>query len=96
MLSPADEYVANFVKEVNRGRVVTVEAVMTPVPQSYVREGIKITPGTTVEVAARLILSTPGAHEGSIVGPDGGLMGIVNLRQLLGSIVNDKETTTAD
>ncbi|MFN7093083.1 MAG: glycine betaine/L-proline ABC transporter ATP-binding protein [Allorhizobium sp.] len=95
VLSPADEYVANFVKEVNRGRVVTVEAVMTPVPRPYVGEGIKISVGTTVEVAARLVLST-GAHEGSVVGPDGSLIGIVDLRQLLGSIVNDKETTTAD
>lgn len=62
VLRPADDYVANFVKEVNRGRVVHVEAVMTPAT-AHVSGKPTVISGTTVEDALRL-LSCDAADEG--------------------------------
>ena len=51
VLNPADEYITAFVKEVNRGRVVNVETIMTPLSGNP--EGMPIARGTVLEAAAR-------------------------------------------
>ncbi|EJZ18941.1 glycine betaine/L-proline ABC transporter ATP-binding protein, partial [Rhizobium sp. Pop5] len=57
VLRPADDYIANFVKEVNRGRVIHVEAVMTPLHAGAAPVGLAIAAGTTVEEAVRMLAS---------------------------------------
>jgi len=42
VLRPADDYVANFVKEVNRGRVIQVDAIMDPVTPEEAADAIKV------------------------------------------------------
>src|SRR5690606_17500323 len=89
VLRPADEYVASFVKEVNRGRVVQVEAVMTPMT-AYIPEGLPvIAAGTTVEEAVRVLASMPEGQV--IVARSGEPMGTVTLRQLAAAMVNAQE-----
>ncbi|MDA4844691.1 quaternary amine ABC transporter ATP-binding protein [Hoeflea poritis] len=51
VLNPADDYISNFVKEVNRGRVILVETIMKPL--SGDPEGMGIATGTTLEEAAK-------------------------------------------
>lgn len=51
VLKPADDYITAFVKEVNRGRVINVETIMTPLSGSPV--GMPIAKGTVLEAAAR-------------------------------------------
>lgn len=70
----------------NRGRVVHVEAVMTPAT-SPVSGKPAIPIGTTVEDTLR-ILSREVADEGVVVSPAGAPLGIVSLRQLSGAMVN--------
>ncbi|OLP53026.1 proline/glycine betaine ABC transporter ATP-binding protein [Rhizobium rhizosphaerae] len=92
VLRPADDYVANFVKEVNRGRVVHVEAVMTPLaPGNGAPHGPTIAAGVTIEEAVRLLASAP---EGDITVVDatGKPLGRVTFRQLAGAMVNAQET----
>ncbi|MBB5575575.1 MULTISPECIES: quaternary amine ABC transporter ATP-binding protein [Rhizobium] len=87
VLRPADEYVANFVKEVNRGRVVQVEAIMMPLPSAALTGGPTIAAGTTVEEAVRLLCSSPDG-EVHVVAPTGQPLGVVNFRQLATAMVN--------
>lgn len=87
VLRPADDYVANFVKEVTRGRVVHVDAVMEPPRVGLSPNGTTIQAGTTIEDALSLIASGPDGDV-AVVGHDGRPLGVVNLRQLAGAMVN--------
>lgn len=86
VLRPADEYVANFVKDVNRGRVVHVEAVMTPGGEQS-SSGPTIPAGTTVEEALR-ILSRQALESGIITAATGEPIGSVSIRQLASAMVS--------
>ena len=87
VLRPADDYVANFVKEVNRGRVVHVEAVMTPMRHGAGPGGPTIKAGTTVEEAVRM-LATAADGDVTVVAPSGEPIGLVTFRQLACAMVN--------
>lgn len=83
VLNPADDYVTNFVKEVNRGRVVHVEHVMT---QGEAPGSTKVAAGTTIEAAVRSIVN--GQDENAtVVDGSGNALGIVNLKQLAGMML---------
>ena len=90
VLRPADDYVANFVKEVNRGRVVQVDAVMRPLGASTA-SGPLISADVTIEDAVRLLADAP---EGDITVVDtaGKPVGTVTFRQLAGAMVNAQES----
>ncbi len=88
VLRPADDYIANFVKEVNRGRVVQVEAIMSPlVAGSAPNGGLTIPAGLTVEEAVRTLASAPEGDV-TVVAPSGDPMGVVTFRQLASAMVN--------
>ncbi|HXV31511.1 MAG TPA: glycine betaine/L-proline ABC transporter ATP-binding protein [Sinorhizobium sp.] len=95
VLRPADDYVANFVKEVNRGRVVHVEAVMAPLRPGFSAHGATIPAGTTIEDAMRII-ANGSDNDVAVVGPDGKQLGVVNLRQLAGAMVNSHGAASHD
>lgn len=86
VLRPADEYVANFVREVNRGRVVHVEAVMGPLLATAV-DGQTIPAHLTIEAALRVLTCAPDGDV-TVVNSSGQPVGMVNLRQLAGAMVN--------
>jgi glycine betaine/proline transport system ATP-binding protein len=92
VLRPADAYVANFVKEVNRGRVVQVQAVMTPLRSGVAASGQTIGAGTTVEDAVRMLASAPDG-EIAVVSPAGEAIGLVTFRQLAEAMVNTQGTS---
>ena len=92
VLRPADDYVENFVREVNRGRVVQVEAVMTPLAAGDAPAAPTVAAGTTVEDAMRLLVGGAQA-EIVVVGPDGAALGTVDLRQLAGATVNPRKAS---
>lgn len=87
VLRPADEYVANFVKEVNRGRVIQVGAVMQPVQPAFDGSGPTVDSEATVEEAVRKLASAP---EGDITVIDqmSRPIGTVTFRQLAAAMVN--------
>ncbi len=87
VLRPADDYVANFVKEVNRGRVVHVEAVMMPLIAGAQTVRMPITAGTTIEDAMRLLADTADGT-GTVVSSTGQPLGKVNFRQLAGAMID--------
>lgn len=85
VLRPADEYVANFVKEVNRGRVIHVEAIMANL-ESRVAGSPTVTVGTTIEDAIR-ILASEDSQEIVVVDNAGMPVGKVDLRKLAAATV---------
>lgn len=86
VLRPADSYIANFVKEVNRGRVIRVDAVMSPVPFGYPVNGATVVADSTIEDAMKIL-----AHRDSnnlvVVNSAGASVGTVDLKRLASAVV---------
>ncbi|GLS12666.1 quaternary amine ABC transporter ATP-binding protein [Hydrogenophaga electricum] len=83
VLQPADEYIANFVKDVNRGRVIRCRTLMqagAPV------EGPQVDASLVIEEAARL-LSAEGREAANVVNSKGRHLGVVTLSDIIGAIV---------
>jgi glycine betaine/proline transport system ATP-binding protein len=86
VLRPADDYIASFVKEVNRGRVIQIDAVMRPAGSEAPRTGLTIPAGTTLDLAAR-VLAEAKASELSVVDASGRLVGHASLDRIIAAIV---------
>ncbi|MDB5981504.1 MAG: glycine betaine/L-proline transporter ATP-binding protein [Pseudomonas sp.] len=56
VMKPADDYIANFVKEVNRGRVINVEALMTPFIRAKAGVKLAVPMDTSLESAVKLLV----------------------------------------
>jgi glycine betaine/proline transport system ATP-binding protein len=91
VLRPADDYVANFVKEVNRGRVVHVEAVMRPLTAPAASGGPVIAADVTIEDAVRLLANAPDGDI-TVIDASRNAIGIVTFRQLASAMVNAHDT----
>ena len=95
MLRPADEYVANFVKEVNRGRVVEVSAVMSPLRPGAAVSSFTVDASTTIEEAIRLLALAPDGDV-TVVGQGSRPVGVVTFRQLAAAMVNSDVAQMSD
>ncbi|WP_333815794.1 quaternary amine ABC transporter ATP-binding protein [Tabrizicola sp.] len=84
LLSPADDYIRRFVKDVNRGRFLKVDAVMQPGPPAC-GTGPAILPGATLDAAAST-LAASASEFAVIVGPGGQPLGHVSLRQITAAL----------
>ena len=83
VLKPADEYISNFVKDVNRGRVIRCRTLMTagaPV------EGPTVDPGLVIEEAARL-LSAENREAANVVNAKGKHLGVVTMSDVIAAMV---------
>lgn len=58
LMKPADPYIANFMKDINRARVLRVRAIMKPVEESD--EGPLVKGSTTIEAALQIFAETEG------------------------------------
>ncbi|WP_102957849.1 quaternary amine ABC transporter ATP-binding protein [Mangrovicella endophytica] len=85
LLRPADAYIANFVKEVNRGRVIEVRSVMTPLAEGPLASDA-IPADTTLEAAAEAI-NRGDADAIDVVDADGRRIGRISLRQIVAAMV---------
>lgn len=86
VLRPADEYVANFVREVNRGRVIQVEAIMDSLIHHDVSGTPTVTAGTTIEDAIK-ILAHGDSKDIIVVDTAGAPLGKVDLKKLAAATV---------
>ncbi|OCW57601.1 quaternary amine ABC transporter ATP-binding protein [Hoeflea olei] len=84
VLRPADEYISNFVREVNRGRVISVEMVMS----EFAGEpgGMPIRTGTVLEQAART-MTDAGVDEAHVVDADGKPLGRLKIGDVISAMV---------
>jgi len=84
VLKPADDYISAFVKEVNRGRVVNVETIMSPLSGNP--DGIALTAGTVLETAARE-MTAANLTAGHVVDSAGRPIGSLTLAAIISSMV---------
>jgi glycine betaine/proline transport system ATP-binding protein len=87
VLRPADQYIANFVKEVNRGRVIHVDAVMTPVPATHIVNDATVYSGSSIEDAMK-ILAHGDALDVVVIDAEGKPIGSVDLKCLASAVVS--------
>ncbi|MDQ0322997.1 glycine betaine/proline transport system ATP-binding protein [Pararhizobium capsulatum DSM 1112] len=88
VLRPADQYIENFVREVNRGRVIQVEAVMDPI-DATTPQGPVIPADTTIEDAVR-ILSAANATNAIVTNETGKHIGTTTFQKLVGAMVSPR------
>lgn len=94
VLHPADEYISSFVREVNRGRVISAEMVMTPL--SGEPQGMPIAQGTVLEVAAKK-MTDGGISMAHVVDEDGKPIGGLDINEVIAAMVTpvDHESAAA-
>ncbi|MCQ8781308.1 quaternary amine ABC transporter ATP-binding protein [Mangrovibrevibacter kandeliae] len=88
VMSPADDYVAAFVAEVNRGKVVKVETIMRPLSpdSSALSARSALVEGTSLEAAARSMTEAE-ATEAVVLDSGGHPVGTVTMRDVIGAMV---------
>ncbi len=89
LLQPADDYVANFVRDVNRGRVIRCRTLVVPGP---IVEGPELGANLTLEEAARHLGST-GHDQANVVGNKGRHLGSLTIGQILAAMVEPSKAS---
>lgn len=86
LLRPADDYIERFVKDVNRGRFIRIDAVMDPTTTAMEKGSLpKLKSGSTLEVAAKE-LTNSSCDAGIVTGAGGQPLGVVSLRQITAAL----------
>jgi glycine betaine/proline transport system ATP-binding protein len=93
VLKPADQYIANFVHEVNRGRVILVETIMATAAKTDPK-AISIKQGTYLEEAAKL-MTEASVMSATITGDDNKPLGTLSMQALIASMVTPAVHTKA-
>ena len=83
VLKPADDYIANFVKDVNRGRVIRSKTLMQP---GAAVEGPTVDAGMVIEEVAR-VLSAEGKDAANVVSSKGRHLGTLAMSDIIAAIV---------
>lgn len=90
ILRPADDYVAKFVKEVNRARFIHVSNIMRPLSEADSTEGPRIGVDASLEAAAQLLRQSE-AGSVRVVDRLGKIVGILDMNLLLNAMVMPAE-----
>ncbi|HEY1884972.1 MAG TPA: CBS domain-containing protein, partial [Roseiarcus sp.] len=82
---------ARFVKEVNRGRVLQVGAVMHPFVSTTAPPRIRVSARTTLEESAKMLVQS-GEESLAVIDDDGRMAGVVDIRQIVKAIAPPEQT----
>ncbi len=85
VLKPSNSYIADFIKEVNRGRVLSVGAVMSSTVLQPAA-GITVAQKDTLEIAAQKMVQH-GAERANVRGGDGAIIGALSLKDTINAMV---------
>jgi len=83
VLQPANDYIASFVRDVNRGRVIRCRTLVRPGPAVA---GPRVEAGLVIEEAARL-LSSEGLEAANVVNAKGAHLGVVTMSDIVAAMV---------
>ena len=83
VLKPANDYIASFVRDVNRGRVIRCRTLMVPGARV---EGPDVDPSLVIEEAARQ-LSVESKEAANVVTSKGKHLGVISMSDIIGAIV---------
>ena len=92
VLRPADEYISSFVREVNRGRVISVDMVMSPL--SGDPQGMPVKLGTVLEVAAKKMTDS-NVSMAHVTDADGKPVGALDIHEVISAMVTPVDHETA-
>lgn len=92
VLSPADDYITAFVKEVNRGRVIQAKTVMKPF--DGLTDGVRIEATTTLEAAAKAMTES-GQTKATIIDEAGTPTGTLDLQTMMAAMVTPAGSDTS-
>lgn len=95
VLNPADEYISSFVKEVNRGRVVKVKTIMTPVDESIGTEAISVSHNSLLEKAAKA-MTDGNQQKALVVDASGATIGMLDIHDVISAMVTPVEHEGAE
>lgn len=84
VLRPKDGYIADFVREVSRGKVITVRAVMRR--SDPAATAVTVAPGATLDEAARA-LTNADANRANVVDETGRHLGVVTLQKVVAEMI---------
>jgi glycine betaine/proline transport system ATP-binding protein len=91
VMEPADEYIQNFVKDVNRGRVILAESVMAP--GAHTGAKAEVSTKHTLEQAAR-IMSEADSPAVNVSDKSGSIVGHLDLGRAVAAIVKQEKRHT--
>ena len=83
VLQPADDYVASFVRDVNRGRVIRCKTLVQPGAHA---DRPTVDAGLVIEEAARL-LNAEGQTVANVANSKGTHLGVIHLNDIIGAMV---------
>lgn len=84
VLKPADSYISDFVKEVNRGRVIIVDTIMDTAPNGAA--SVSVPSGSRLEKAAKL-LSDSGESVANVTDDKGSVIGSLTMKGTIEAMV---------
>jgi len=84
VLNPADEYISDFVKEVNRGRVIKVDTIMKP--EKVIEDAVTIPSGAMLEEAAKK-LTNASAMAANVVDSSNAVIGTITIHDTIEAMV---------
>lgn len=87
LMHPADDYVADFVRDVNRARVLTVDVVTQPPKLRLTDENLQ---------NALDAMRSSGEDVGYVVGPTGSYLGLVTEDKLADAVASSNHSSLAD
>jgi glycine betaine/proline transport system ATP-binding protein len=85
VLKPADDYIMEFVRHVNRGKVIQIETIMEP-GQADQADSVELPSGTVLEKAVSALLSS-GKQTVLVTDAMGTKLGSVSLQKLVAAMV---------
>ncbi len=94
VLSPADDYISAFVKEVNRGRVILASTIMRPLKKAADAKGPGIGHDLVLEEAARL-MTDANASKAHVLGNSGIPIGELDIHDVISAMVTPMDHKTA-
>ena len=79
ILKPIDDYIADFTKDINRGRVIQLKTIMKPVNE---KPGPELMGDMLVEDAAQLVTESPSS-QARVTDDSGQVVGVVGINDLI-------------
>jgi glycine betaine/proline transport system ATP-binding protein len=87
VLRPADDYIMDLVRHVNRGKVIQIETVMDTLPVPGQADGIELPAGTVLEKAVSALLAS-GKQTVFVTDAAGTKLGSLSLQKLVTAMVS--------
>ncbi|MBW3095764.1 quaternary amine ABC transporter ATP-binding protein [Pseudohoeflea coraliihabitans] len=94
VLRPSDEYISSFVREVNRGRVISVDMVMTPLSEAE-PGAMTVRSGSVLENAAKK-MTEKSANHAIVIDKAGKPIGALDIQDVISAMVTPVDHTMVE